>query len=511
MTYRSTKTMSRRTFLTAAGGVAVGLPVLECMLNGHGTAFAQTMSSVPKRYALVFAGQSLGGDGVPKNTSRVNGQNITATGHFITPLTTGANYALTTPLLPLAQLQGDVSVVTSLRIPYAAPGSGGQVPAGGCFNGFHGGVVSPLVSGMRSTSSSYTSRGKSSDQYMADLFAGQTSQRSLNFRAQPVFYLDGYDFAGRQYVSYTGSGQPVSSVTSLQVAFNSVFGNFTPPQQGDPAESARFDFKQRSRKSILDLITGKRQALLASVGSADQKRLGQHFDEIRQLELRIQGAPAAATMACSPPTSVPADPTVGADNADSSGLGTNTGYSEEDLRASVLTDIIHMAFVCDISRVATLQITAFQSHMNTAQVSQTLGYSSFSADLHELGHNGDDQNRGQIVVSAMLGWHVKHYARLLQKLKDTPEGAGNALDNSAIVFVPEGGHGLSLEDVGADNETHSTENMAMIVGGRAGGLKPGKHIDGAGAHPASVLLSAMKAVGYQGTALGEVTTGFAGL
>jgi hypothetical protein len=45
-----------------------------------------------------------------------------------------------------------------------------------------------------------------------------------------------------------------------------------------------------------------------------------------------------------------------------------------------------MAFVCDLTRVATLQITAFQSHMSAA-VSQLLGY-DFHADLHEP-HNGD--------------------------------------------------------------------------------------------------------------------------
>src|SRR5262249_29384338 len=140
--------------------------------------------------------------------------------------------------------------------------------------------------------------------------------------------------------------------------------------------------------SILDLITQKRQKLIASVGKADHQRLTQHFDEIRALELRIQTAPPAATLACAPPTSVPADPAIGAPNADTSGLGTSTGYSEEDLRARVLTDIIHMAFVCDITRVATLQITAFESHMNTGPISASLGYSPFTADLHELGHNG---------------------------------------------------------------------------------------------------------------------------
>ena len=177
---------------------------------------------------------------------------------------------------------------------------------------------------------------------------------------------------------------------------------------------------------------------------------------------------------------------------------------DEHARARIMCDLIHMAFVCDLTRVATLQITAFQSHMSVLPVSQMLGY-DFRADLHELGHNGDTENRGQLPVSLMLQWHISHYAYLMDKLKNTPEGAGNALDNSVMVFTPEAGHGLQLNDGVSQNATHSVDNMVMLVGGHAGGLQPGQHIQTAGAHPAQCLVSAMRAAGYQGDTLGEVT------
>ena len=34
-----------------------------------------------------------------------------------------------------------------------------------------------------------------------------------------------------------------------------------------------------------------------------------------------------------------------------------------------------------------------------------------------------------------LGWHIGHYAYLMDKLKKTPEGAGTVLDNSVVVFM----------------------------------------------------------------------------
>jgi hypothetical protein len=200
------------------------------------------------------------------------------------------------------------------------------------------------------------------------------------------------------------------------------------------------------------------------------------------------------------------DPSIGGDNAGSGSdqIGTNTGYSGETERARLLADLIHMAFVCDLTRVATLQLTTFQSHMNVFQITSALG-TPIRADLHEVGHNGDADNRGQLAVSLCLKWHISHYAYLVEKLKNTPEGAGNVLDNSVLVFLPEAGHGTQLNDASSPNATHSVEKMIALIAGRAGGLRPGQHIDTNGQHPARALISAMQAAGYTGEALGEVS------
>jgi len=71
--------------------------------------------------------------------------------------------------------------------------------------------------------------------------------------------------------------------------------------------------------------------------------------------------------------------------------------------------------------------------------------------------------------------------------------------------MPEGGHGLQLNDGVTANQTHSVENMVMVVGGRAGGLKPGQHIDGARGHPGTAIIPAMRAAGYTGDTFGEAT------
>src|SRR4051812_14462840 len=110
--------LDRRTVLRGVGAT-VGLPLLECMLNGNGTAYAQSGAPLPRRYAIVFAGQALGGDGWANDQQRVAGKTYTESGHFIAPVTTGRGYALTTPLSPLASLADQFSIVSGMRIPYS--------------------------------------------------------------------------------------------------------------------------------------------------------------------------------------------------------------------------------------------------------------------------------------------------------------------------------------------------------------------------------------------------------
>ena len=68
--------LPRRTVLRALGGVTVGLPVLECMLDSKGEALAAS-GALPRRYAIVFAGQAIGGDGWAEDRSMVAGERIT--------------------------------------------------------------------------------------------------------------------------------------------------------------------------------------------------------------------------------------------------------------------------------------------------------------------------------------------------------------------------------------------------------------------------------------------------
>jgi hypothetical protein len=496
--------LHRRTVLRGLGGVAVGLPFLEIMRSDRPARAQLDPGGVPRRYAIVFAGQALGGDDWAEDAFRIGGESRTESGHFIVPSEVGGGYSITTPLQPLEALRNDFSLVSNLRIPYSTSSTeGGDVPEAGAYRDFHGGGCSPLISGTRSTEARFTANGITSDQVIANLHAGMTARDSLVYRAQPSWYLSGSSYAGREYISYRGARDPIDAFTSPRLAFMDLFGGFMPDDMG---AAGRQDFERRARQSVLDLILGKRDRLLARVGAADRVRLERHFDEIRALEQRIAAIPPPATGECAVTDDPGADDPIGGDNpgSGSDSIRSGTGYSNEEERGRVFADLIHMAFVCDLTRAATLQLTTFQSHMNVIDITTAMG-TPVRADLHEVGHNGDVDNRGQLPVSLLLQWHIAHYAYLMQKLKDTPEGDGNVLDNSVLVFMPEAGHGRQLNDASSPNATHSVERMILLVGGRAGGLMPGRHIDSGGAHPGQALVSAMQAAGYAGESFGEVT------
>jgi hypothetical protein len=479
--------LSRRHLLRGLGGISIGLPLLEIMLDGK-RAFAQAAPNPPKRYIVCFDGQSIGGD------------DDTLRDDFV-PNTTGRNYQLKSALAPLGALKEDVSVISNLKIPWAAE-NGGSVPAGGRRDAFHVTTISPLLSGVRSPSNTACA-GPTSDQLVANAIAGNTAFPTLTYRVQADWYLSVSAPYGREAISYKRDSSNrvvvVPPQTSPRQAWQALFANFTPPGV-DPATAARLDLELRARRSVLDLVRGDTERLVPKLGAADKIRLQRHLDELRDLERRVATIAPPQTSVCMPPADPGADPAVGSPQGNDGTNNTyaqNLGYSNEETRAQLFVDLIHLAMVCDLTRVATLQLTMFQSHLNMHALTGQ------GTDCHELGHHGIPGST-TMAVSRGIAWHVKHFARLIQKFKDTPEGNGTMLDNAAMVFLLEGGHGFDPE-TNEQNSAHSSENMACLLAGRAGGLQPGQHVRTNLAHPANVLVTAMKAVGVQTETLGEVT------
>ncbi len=469
--------LSRRSILKGLGSVAIGLPILEAMLDRHGEALAD-QTSLPSRFFIGFMGQSLGAD------------NDTAPSLWV-PDGYGAGYDLKSALAPIAPVQSVVSIVSGLKIPWA---NGGPIPAGGRSDNFHIQSLCPLLTGMRNVSTTDSSlAGATSDQVVAEAIGAAQKFKSLVYRVQADWYLDqsapyGRDIMSARIDAQTKKPVPIPAQVSPKAAFDDLFLGGVPTDP-DAAKKAAFLLKQR--KSILDLVDKRTTRFVDRLGGADRVKMQQHLDEIRDLERRVNALPPVYTATCVVPTSPGTDPPIGAVQT-GSGFDATKGYSDEEKRARIFSDLIHMAFVCDLTRSVALQYTMAQSHVNLVPV---IGGKPF--DLHELGHSAKS-----IDMHLAHAWHARHFAYLVQKLRDTPEGGGTALDNAALLLVNEGGHGFDPEASKAIS-SHSTDGMAVLIAGKAGGMKTGTHIDGKGRHPVQVINSAMKAVGVAKD-LGEV-------
>lgn len=479
--------LDRRSFLTGLGGTAIALPVLECMLDSHGEAFAQDDGPTPTRYIICFGGHSMGAD-------------RDSVHDLFVPDNVGPDYDLKLALEPLSErgVQDHVSVVSGLEIDWARR-NGGMSPAGGRHDDFHLASLSPLLSGVRSVSGGRAVRGITSDQVVADAIAGDTIQPSLVYRVQASWYLDVSAPYGRDLISYRAEREPIEATVSPRQAFDSLFQGFVPP---DPMDRERAAFMLRARKSVLDLVSASYERVLPRLSAFDRARLDQHLTQIRALEQRVDSIPPVQEGVCRSPDDPMMDPAIGGEqpSAGGDGFDVNAGYSDEDLRADVFGELIHMAMACDISRVASLQYTMAQSHMN---VFPLIGV---PYDLHEVGHATGSTE----AVSQGIRWHVDRWAGMVERFANTPEGAGTMLDNTVIIYLSEGGHGYDpLDDKG--DSTHSTERMAMLVAGHAGGLTGGLHVATDAAHPAQVLTTCMRAAGADVDGFGEVTGTVPGL
>jgi len=478
--------LSRRSLLRGTAGFAMALPALEIM---SGTARAG--AGIPNRYFVGFAGTSTSFPGFDYD--------------LLKPDAMGTGYDIKRCLQPLADLgvRDEVSVVTDLEIPW---GDEGSIPAGGRHIGWHAHSTAPLISGVRSIDgSNEAANGATSEVIAADGLGGdETLHRYLNYRVQAAYYRGSNgDGGNRGRITYRDEGGtivPVDPIGSPRLAYESLFTGFVPP---DPADAAAALAALRRRRSAVDLVLEDAQSLMTRLGTADQARMERHLDELRDLERRLDEVSTPTEGACELLPDPGEDPAIGGavENGDTDGYASGGAYSDEQTRAQVMTDLVAMAFTCDLTRSASMMYTMAQCFLNANPL---FGAAS---DIHELGHYGvGGGETGLNAVSDGVGWHVDHWARLVQKLRDTPELDGSSvLDHTAMVLLFEGGWGYDPES-GDALSVHSSENMAVLIAGRAGGLNAGggQHVSRPGGHPTQVVNTALRAVGLDHE-MGEVS------
>ncbi len=133
------------------------------------------------------------------------------------------------------------------------------------------------------------------------------------------------------------------------------------------------------------------------------------------------------------------------------------GDYREHLR--LMADLLVLAFRADLTRIATFVFANDGSNRSYGAIGVPEGH-------HDLSHHGQDPTK-HAKIRAINRFHVEQFAYLIARLRAAPEGEGNLLDRSMIVY----GSGIS------DGNAHTHHDLPILVAGRGNGtIRPGRHV-----------------------------------
>lgn len=430
--------LSRRTFLRGMLGgtaLAVGLPPLEAFFDANGAAYASN-GAFPGRFGLFFWGNGV----IPERWI---------------PSGSGADYTLSEQLAPLERVRQNVAVLSGFEVKTGNPIAHVSGPAG-----FLSGT------GLLVNSEDHTFAAPTLDQVMAQAIGGDTRFRSIEVGVEP----------GGHGLSYNGPDNVNPPENDPAALFERLFG----ATFRAPGDEPIIDPTLSLRRSVLDSVMDDANRLKERVGEVDRQRIDQHFEAVRDLELRIarlQDDPPNLA-ACVRPAAVDA-------------VADIDGRPQMSERARIMADMVTMAYACDLTRVL--------SFWYSDPLSDIL-YPEAVAGHHQLTHDepGEQPQVHDIVVSI-----VDAYAYLVESLRSIPEGDGTLLDNSILLGTTDVSYG----------RTHQINEYPILLAGTAcGRLRTGFHYRSeTNENTSLVALSLLQAMGVRvnefGVDAGRVDSG----
>jgi hypothetical protein len=278
--------------------------------------------------------------------------------------------------------------------------------------------------------------GTTVDQMIAQQIGGETKLPSLELsvdRNDVVGACDhGYACAYMNSMSWKTPTTPLPAETNPRFVFERLFGS------GDTAEERRA--RSEEDRSILDGVTKEISRLHHELGAQDRAKLGEYFEAIRGVEQRI-----AKNESYNRDVAIPDRP-----------VGEPDTFKEH---AELMFDLQVLAFQADITRVSSFM-------MARENVNRSYNEIGLPEAHHSMSHHGNNPEKMQ-VFTRLNTYHVETLAYFLRKLQAIPDGDGNLLDQTVVLY----GSGMS------DGNTHNNFNVPVVlVGGRDQQIKGDRHL-----------------------------------
>ena len=403
--------LNRRDVLKG-GGVALALP----LLNGMGWA-KDAGAELPKRMLVSYFAY---GAYMPNGANGIPGANKPHHDWSWWPCSTPGPLTFNKSSAPFEPLKEHVSYLRGLD------------HAGGWKMGGHSsGDV--FTTGADMTEHEKTNN-ISIDQVAANAHGHRTRYASL------VLGTEGGtgSYGSSKTLSHRGPGRPIPSMHKPQRIFNRLFN----PYAGKGVEQVRAGLKREA--SILDLMLEHSRSLRNRLGREDQSKVDEYLESIRALEQRVERT--------SQWTHTPLP------DVDTKGLNLEVSHKEPQEYIRCMYDLVFLAFQTDSTRFATLMLESEQSQGSEMwnYATYVLGYKGAT---HDIAHKRPADYSGQ-----WDRWRAEQHAYFLKRLRDTPEGDGNMLDRTVVLWGSAHPHA-----------SHSTKNYPIqVAGGNRLGFRHGK-------------------------------------
>ena len=398
------KALSRRTVLRGLGA-SLALPLLDGMVPAF-AAIRTTAANPVRRLGVVY---------VP------NGMMMPQW----SPTTEGAGFEFPTILEPLAPYRDYVQVLSGMH--------------GVESEGPHARASTRFLTGMPSKpdDGSDLRGGVSMDQIAGRVHGRETQLATLELA------LDGRDFAGScddgfscaytNTIAWANETTPLPMENNPRAVFERLFGD---SGSTDPAvRKARLS----RDASLLDSVTERAADLSRELGTADQAKLGQYLDAVRDIERRIQMAEAQSDREL-PVVSQPA------------GIPGTIGE-----HAKLMFDLMALAYETDLTRVATFMLGREITGRTYAEIGVPDAH-------HPISHHQRDPEK-LAKLTKINQYHVQLFSEFMERLRTTPDGDGSLLDHSMIVY----GAGMG------DSNAHASTNLPILLAGGGAGTG-GRHV-----------------------------------
>src|SRR5215207_2812384 len=264
MNFITQKHLHRRTLLKGLGAT-IALPFLDAMVPVRAAAQTRKLRLVAMEMVHGAAGSTA--FGMEKN--------------LWSPAASGSAFDLSpTALSPLEPWREYLTIVSNCDVrnaeAFLPPEIGGDH--------FRSAAVFLTQSHPKQTQGSDLKAGTSLDQLFAQKYGQETPMPSMQLCVENVdqaggcFY--GYSCAYTDSISWKNEEEPLPMIRDPRAVFDQLFGVGATPEQ----RAAR----RRRDRSILDWVTESSKQLKAQLGAADQARLSDYLEDVREIERRIQ-------------------------------------------------------------------------------------------------------------------------------------------------------------------------------------------------------------------------------